>query len=131
MKKEEYLHWLLKFQWNYYFKYYPYNNKEHTMEPRANKLLKNKLVNNVFYIGMISTKEERVLREKNYSFLYYIVLFGGEENDWTEHKLASVLGTRDARTVSNFIMINDRRKTCDDVVNQMQQKNYKFCDLMF
>lgn len=131
MKNSDYIEWLTNFKWNYSFNYYPYNNKEYNVIKNIKNLYKNKLVDNVFYVGMGSTKKEKLLTNKGYNFLYYIILFSGKENDWTDYKLSSILGTKDSRVIKNFNIIKDRRKTCDDVINQMQQKNYKFCDLLF
>jgi len=130
MKNNEYLEWVLNFKWNYYFDYYPYNNRETNVINMMKNLYKDKLVDYVFYIGMKSTKKEKHLMDRGYNFLYYTVLFSGQENDWTDHKLATVLNTKDARTIHNFNIIKDRRNTCEDVVNQMQQENYKFCDII-
>lgn len=131
MKNNEYLEWILNFKWNYSFDYYPYNNRETNVINMMKNLHKNELVDYVFYLGMQSTKKERVLTKKSYTFLYYTVLFSGTENNWTDNKLARILNTKDAaKMIYNFDIIKDRRKTCEDVVNQMQQENYKFCDII-
>lgn len=131
MKPNENLEWLLKLKWNYSFDYYPYNNRETNVINMMKNLHKNELVDYVFYLGMQSTKKERVLTKKSYTFLYYTVLFSGKENNWTDSKLATILNTKDAANmIYNFEIINDRRKTCESVVNQMQQENYKFCDII-
>jgi hypothetical protein len=127
VKNNEYLEWILNFKWNYSFDYYPYNNRETNVINMMKNLHKNELVDYVFYLGMQSTKKERVLTKKSYTFLYYTVLFSGTENNWTDNKLARILNTKDAaKMIYNFDIIKDRRKTCEDVVNQMQQKITNF-----
>tara|TARA_Y100000033_G_scaffold22074_1_gene20826 strand:- start:577 stop:972 length:396 start_codon:yes stop_codon:yes gene_type:complete len=131
MQNIDNINWLVDFKWNYSFNFYPFYDRETNITHKMKNLHKNKLVDSVFYAGMISTRKEKVLMNKGYNFLYYIVLFSGQENDWTDSDLANILGTHDSRVIKNFDIVKDRRKTCDDITNQMTQKNYRFCDLIF